>query len=65
MLHDLLDLRGYVSELGMVHPVSGGIGGEREVSYRISVDFVIQLKEDTEASMCKDDVRSFGDDVIE
>src|SRR6266446_5244475 len=38
----------------MVHPVSGGIVGEGKVSYGISVDLVIELEEDTEASMCDD-----------
>jgi len=48
----------------MVDPVSGGIGGEGEVSYRISVDFLIEFEEDTEASMCKDGMRGFRENVI-
>jgi hypothetical protein len=35
----------------MVHPVLRGIWGEREVSYGISVDFVIEFEDDTEAGV--------------
>jgi len=48
----------------MVHPVSGGIVGEGKVSYGISVDLVIELEEDTEASMCEDGMRRFRENVI-
>src|SRR6266478_2565177 len=48
----------------MVNPVSGGIGDEGKVSYRISVDFVIELEEDTEAGVCEDGMRRFGENVI-
>jgi len=48
----------------MVDPVSGGIGGERKVSHGISVNFVIQLEEDTEAGVCEDGMRRFGENVI-
>jgi len=48
----------------MVDPVSGGIWGEGKVSYGISVDFVIQLEEDTEAGVCEDGMRRFRENVI-
>jgi len=35
----------------MVDPVPSGIRGEGRVSYGISVDFVIELEEDAEASV--------------
>jgi hypothetical protein len=48
----------------MVDPVSGRIWGEGRVTYGISVDFVIELEEDTEAGVCKDGMRRFGGNVI-
>jgi hypothetical protein len=48
----------------MVYPVSRGIQSEGKVMDGISVDFVIELKEDTEASVCKDDMRRFGKDMV-
>ena len=48
----------------MVDPVSSGILGEGKVTYGISVDFVIELEEHTEASVCKDGMRGFGENVI-
>jgi hypothetical protein len=48
----------------MVDPVSGGIPREREVTYGITVDIVIKLEEDTEAGVCKDGMRRFGENVI-
>jgi hypothetical protein len=48
----------------MVDPVPRSIQGEGKVTYGISVDFVIELEEDTQASMCKDGMRRFGDNVI-
>jgi hypothetical protein len=48
----------------MVYPVSSGIWGEREVTYGISVDFVIEFEEDTKASSCKKFVCEFGKNVI-
>jgi len=48
----------------MVDPVTGGIRGEGKVSYVIPVDFVIQLEEDTETSVCEDGMRRFGENVI-
>jgi hypothetical protein len=48
----------------MVDPVSSGIRGEGKVSYGISVDFVIESKEYTEASMCEKGMCRFGKYVI-
>jgi hypothetical protein len=48
----------------MIDPVLSGIWGEGKASYGISVDFVIELEEDTEAGMCKDSMRRFGENVI-
>jgi hypothetical protein len=48
----------------MVDPVSSGIGGEGKVAYGVSVDFVIELEEDTKAGVCKDGMRRFGENVI-
>ena len=36
-----------------------------KVIYSIFVDFVIESKEDTEANMCKENMRRFGENVIE
>ena len=48
----------------MVDPVPRGIRGESIATNGIFVDFVIELKEDTEGNMCKDGVRRFGENVI-
>jgi hypothetical protein len=48
----------------MVDPVSGGIRRKGEVTYGISVDFVIELEEDAEAGVCKDGMRGFSEYVI-
>jgi len=48
----------------MVNPVSGCIRREWEVTYGISVGFVIELEEDTEAGVGKDGMRGFGENVI-
>jgi hypothetical protein len=48
----------------MVDPVSGSIWGEGKVMNGISVDFTIELEEDTEASMYNDGMRWFGENVI-
>jgi len=48
----------------MVDPVSSGIAGKGKVAYGVSVDFVIELEEDTKAGVCKDGVRRFGENVI-
>jgi hypothetical protein len=63
-LHDLLNFRGYVPIPGMVDPVSSGIVSEGKVSYGISVDFVIELEEDAEASVRKGGMGRFREDVI-
>jgi len=54
----------YTSKLGVVNPVSGCILREWEVTYGISVGFVIELEEDTEAGVCKDGMGGFGENVI-
>jgi hypothetical protein len=48
----------------VVYPVSGGIPGEGKLAYGIPIDFVIELEEDSEASVCKDGMRRFGENVI-
>jgi hypothetical protein len=48
----------------MVHPVSSGILGEGKVTNGISVDFVIESEEDTEASMCQKGMCRFGENVV-
>jgi hypothetical protein len=48
----------------MIDPVPSGIRGEGKVSYRISVDFVVEVEEDAEASVCKDDMCRFRENVI-
>ena len=49
----------------MIDPVSGGILREGNVTYGISVSFVIELEEDAQASVCKGDMGRFKKDVIE
>jgi hypothetical protein len=49
----------------MIDPVPSGITGDRKVTYDISLGFVIELEEDTEASTCKEGVRRFEENVIE
>jgi hypothetical protein len=48
----------------MVDPVSSGIPHEGKVAYGVSVDFIIELEEDTEAGVCKDRMCGFGENVI-
>jgi len=48
----------------MIDPVPGGIRGEGKADYRISVDFVVEVEEDAEASVCKDRMCRFGENVI-
>jgi hypothetical protein len=48
----------------VVDPVSGRIRGEGKVTYGISVDFVVELKKDTETGLRKDGMRRFEGDVI-
>src|SRR6266403_2649768 len=63
-LHDLLNVRRHIPKPGMVDPVSGGIVGDGKTSYGISVDIIIELEEDTEAGVCEDDMRRFGENVV-
>jgi hypothetical protein len=44
--------------------VSLGIRGEGKVAYSIFVDIVIKLDEDTETSVCEDDMCRFGENVL-
>jgi hypothetical protein len=48
----------------MTDPVPGGIRDEGKMSYRIPVDFVVEVEEDAEASVCKDGMCGFGENVI-
>jgi hypothetical protein len=48
----------------MVDPVPGGIWSEGKATYGISVDIVIELEEDTEASARKKRMCGFGKNVI-
>jgi hypothetical protein len=48
----------------MVDPVPRSIRGKGKMSYGISVDFVIELEEDTEASMRKKGMCRFGKNMI-
>jgi hypothetical protein len=48
----------------MIYPVPGGIRSEGKASYGISVNFVIELEEDAEASVCKGGMGRFREDVI-
>src|SRR6266403_3798058 len=63
-LHDLLNVRRHIPKPGMVDPVSGGIVGDGKTSYGISVDIIIELEEDTEAGVCEDGMRRFGENVV-
>jgi hypothetical protein len=38
----------------MLNPIPSGVWHKGKVGNRISVDFVIELEEDTETGMCKD-----------
>src|SRR6266852_425916 len=48
----------------MNDPVPSGIRGEGKVSCGISVDFVVEVEQDAEASVCKDGMCGFGENVI-
>ena len=45
-------------------PLAGGMQGEGEMSYDFSVGFVVEVEEDAEARVCKDDMCEFGENVI-
>jgi len=49
----------------MIDPVPSSIPGDGKVTYGISLGFVIELEEDSEASTCKESMRRFGENVIE
>jgi hypothetical protein len=48
----------------MIDPVPSGIWGEGKVGYGFSVRFVVEVEEDAEASVSKDDMCGFGENVI-
>jgi hypothetical protein len=48
----------------MICPVSGGIQNEGNTTNGIFIDCVIELEEDSEASMCKGGTGRFKEDVI-
>jgi hypothetical protein len=48
----------------MIDPVSGGIRSEGKANYGVSVDFVIELEEDAETSVCKGGMGRFRGGVI-
>src|SRR6267154_1680312 len=48
----------------MIDPVPSGIRGDGKVTYGISLEFFIELEEDTEANTCKERMRRFGENVI-
>jgi hypothetical protein len=48
----------------MIDPVLGGILSEGKASYGISVDLVIELEDDAEASVCKGGMRRLKEDVV-
>jgi len=48
----------------MIDPILSRIQREREATYGISVDFVIELEKDAEAGMCEDGMCGFGENMI-
>jgi hypothetical protein len=48
----------------MVDPIPSGIWGKGKVGNGISVDFVIELKENTEAGVSECGMCGFGENVI-
>jgi len=48
----------------MINPVSSGILGKGKAMDHIFIDVVIELEEDTEASVCKNGVCGFEENVI-
>jgi hypothetical protein len=48
----------------MIDPVPSGIRGEGKGAYGIPVDFVVEMEEDAQASVCKDGMCGFGENVI-
>jgi hypothetical protein len=57
-------LVGNIPKLGMTDPVPSGIRGEGKVSYVVFVNFVVEVEESTEASVRKDVMCRFGENVI-
>jgi hypothetical protein len=52
-----------IPKLSTVDPISSGTWSEGKAMYGISVDFVIELEEDTEADMCKNSMCGPGKNV--
>ena len=48
----------------MIDPIQSGIWGKGKVGDGTSVDFVIELEEDTETDVCKDGMCRFRENVI-
>jgi hypothetical protein len=48
----------------MIDPLLSGIWGEGKVSYRISVDLVVEVEEGAGARVCKGGMCGFGKNVI-
>ena len=48
----------------MTDPVPSSIWGKGKVSYVVFVNFVVEVEENTEASVCKDGMCRFGENVI-
>ena len=48
----------------MIDPVLSGVRGEGKANYHIFVDFGVEVKEDAEASVCKDGMCRLGENVI-
>ena len=53
-----------VSKLGVVDPVPRGIQRQGKLTDSIFNDFVIELEQDTETSVYKDDMCMFGENMI-
>jgi hypothetical protein len=53
-----------VNNWGVINPALCGVRGEGKVNYDILVDLVVEVEEDAEASMCKDGMCGFGENVI-
>jgi hypothetical protein len=53
-----------VNDCGVINPALCGIRGKGNVKYDILVDLVVEVEEDAEASMCKDGMCGFGENVI-
>jgi hypothetical protein len=48
----------------MIGPVPSRIRSEGEMTYAISVDFVVEVEKDTETGVCKDGMCWFRENMI-